>query len=96
MFLVAGLLGNTNLMNRTITVRLPADLGQAFAVLADRLKPIPKSVIVRILLSDPLARPLEDQVDLVLGAIRDGNQDETKKRARIPRNSTRRIGSRGV
>lgn len=83
-------------MSRTITVRLPKDLGEAFEVLAERLKPIPKSVIVRILLSDPLARSLEDQVDLVLGTIRDRNHDEMKKKERIQRNSTRRIGSRGI
>lgn len=87
-------LGRPMAMSRTITVRLPKDLGEAFEILAERLKPIPKSVIVRILLSDPLARPLEDQVDLVLGAIRDGKKNSEPK-SRVSRNSLKRTGSRG-
>lgn len=87
-------LGRPMSMSRTITVRLPKDLGEAFEVLSERLKPIPKSVIVRILLSDPLARPLEEQVDLVLNAIRDG-KNSSEPKFRSSRNSLKRVGGRG-
>lgn len=95
MFPCSDPLGRPIAMDRTITVRLPKELGQAFEALSARLKPLPKSVIVRVLLSGPLSRPLEEQVDLVLDAIRDG-QKFGERKDRVPRNSSKRIGTRGM
>ena len=57
---------------RTINVRLPKDLGRKFDALTSRLPALPKSVILRLLLTQQLSRPIEDQVDMIIESIRDG------------------------
>ena len=53
-----------------INVRLPGAHGERFQALRREFPGLPSSVIVRALLTPQLARPLSEQVEIVIGALR--------------------------
>lgn len=67
-----------------MNVRLPKDLGERFDRLCAEVS-LPKAVILRLLLSETLNRPLEEQVEILLRQIRNPQEaPKTTPQTRIP------------
>ncbi|MCZ7645934.1 MAG: hypothetical protein M5U26_11730 [Planctomycetota bacterium] len=74
-----------------IMVRLPrGEAEERFVELCERYKGLTRSAVMRMLLTDVLTRPLEDQVEAIDRQIR-GGQTASKKRDIAESRNTNRI-----
>lgn len=66
-----------------INVRLPDDLGERFQSLRREFPGLSSSTIVRALLSPQLARPMAEQVELVISSLRKTKTERTAGNSRL-------------
>lgn len=58
------------LRNPPYTVRLPGELGRKFNRLRQEFQGLPPSTLLRFLIAHQLARPLDEQAEVVVSQIR--------------------------
>ena len=79
---------------RTVNVRLSAELAERFDALSDAVPGLPKGVIMRMLLADQFGKPLDEQVRIVTSQLLKP-QSRRKARQQAPRDTRNRIAAEG-